>query len=127
MLKIIKRPGHYIFFFDGISKEPRDKIYTKNHSYKQHGDVCHGKHLKVLNSRIWKYKGTIYKLRVDNANESARVLFSKSIDGDLIVIHGFLKTTQKTPAKGARQANEIYQALEKYKTVIWNSSQYAAK
>jgi len=54
------------------------KIFNKFQSYTQYGDVYHGKHLKSLNSKIWKYKGTIYKLRIDNGNESARVLFSKS-------------------------------------------------
>ncbi len=114
-------------FLNRISEGLCVKIYNKFQSYVQHGDVYHGKHLKSLNSKIWKYKGTIYKLRVDNGKESARVLFSKSINGDLIIIHGFLKSTQKTPAKEARQAIQIYQVLESHETVIWDSSQCAAK
>ena len=69
-------------FFDGISEGLCTKIFNKFQSYVQYGDVYHGKHLKSLNSKIWKYKGTIYKLRIDNGNESARVLFSKSKEGD---------------------------------------------
>ena len=107
-------------FFDGISEGLHTKIFNKFQSYLQHGDVCYGKHLKTLNSRIWKYKGTIYKLRIDNGNESARVLFSKSKEGDLIIIHAFLKSTRKTPAKEARQAIAIYQMLDYLETVIWN-------
>ncbi len=114
-------------FLNRISEELCVKIHNKFQSYVQHGDVYHGKHLKALNSKIWKYKGTIYKLRVDNGKESARVLFSKSINGDLTIIHGFLKSTQKTPAKEARQASQIYQILESHETVIWDSSQCAAK
>ena len=76
--------------------------------------------LKTLNSKIWKYKGTIYKLRVDNGKESARVLFSKTKDGDLIMIHAFLKSTRKTPAKDARQAIAIYQMLDSLKTERWD-------
>jgi len=86
----------------------------------QHGDVYHGKQLKTLNSKIWKYKGTIYKLRIDNGKESARVLFSKSKDGNLKIIHAFLKSTRKTPVKDAQQAMKIYQMLECTETVIWN-------
>ena len=107
-------------FFDGISEGLCLKIYNKFQSYVQYGDVYHGKHLKSLNSRIWKYKGTIYKLRVDNGNESARVLFSKSKEGDLKIIHAFLKSTQKTPAKDAQQAIAIYQMLESLETVRWD-------
>ena len=107
-------------FFDGISEGLCIKIYSKFQSYVQHGSVYHGKHLKSLNSKIWKYKGTIYKLRVDNGKESARVLFAKSKDGDLIIIHAFLKSTRKTPAKEAQQAITIYQMLESLETVIWD-------
>jgi phage-related protein len=107
-------------FFDGISEALCIKIFNKFQSYVQHGDVYHGKHLKTLNSKIWKYKGTIYKLRVDNGNESARVLFSKSKDGDLIITHAFLKSTRKTPAKDAKQAIAIYQMPEPLETAIWD-------
>ena len=80
-------------FFEGISENLLLKIFNKFQSYVEHGDVYQCNSLKTLNSRIWKYKGTIYKLRVDNAKESARILFSKSKEGNLIIIHGFIKTT----------------------------------
>ncbi|MET0013631.1 MAG: type II toxin-antitoxin system RelE/ParE family toxin [Sedimenticola sp.] len=107
-------------FFDDISDGLITRIYNKFQSYAQHGDLYHCKHLKTLNARIWKYKGTIYKLRVDNGKESARVLFSKSKDGDLTIIHAFLKSTRKTPAKEAQQAIAIYQMLERLETTTWN-------
>ena len=107
-------------FFDGITEALCIKIYTKFQSYVQHGDVYHSKHLKTLNSKIWKYKGTIYKLRIDNGKESARVLFSKSKDGHLIIIHAFLKSTRKTPVKDAKQAIAIYQTLECLEKIIWD-------
>ena len=110
-------------FFDRISEGLYIKIYNKFQSFVQHGDVYHGKHLKTLNSKIWKYKGTIYKLRIDNGNESSRVLFYKSKDGALIIIHAFVKSTRKTPAKDAQQAIAIYQNLECLKTVIWDMQQ----
>lgn len=107
-------------FFDDISEELRIKIYNKFLSYVQYGNIYHGKHLKALNSKIWKYKGTIYKLRIDNGKESARVLFSKTNDGNLKIIHAFLKSTRKTPVKEAKQAIAIYQMLENLETVIWD-------
>ncbi|MCP3850829.1 MAG: hypothetical protein GY694_11425 [Gammaproteobacteria bacterium] len=106
-------------FFDDISKGLFDRIHNKFQSYVQHGNVYHCKSLKTLNSKIWKYKGTIYKLRVDNGKESARVLFSKKED-NLIIIHAFLKSTRKTPVKEAQQAISIYQKLESLETVAWD-------
>jgi len=108
-------------FFDGISEGLRIKIFNKFQSYVEHGNVYQCNSLKTLNSRIWKYKGTIYKLRVDNGKESARVLFSKSRSGDLIIIHAFIKSTRKTPKKDAHQAISIYQTLESLETVIWDN------
>lgn len=107
-------------FFDGITEGLCLKIYNKFQSFVEHGGVYHGKHLKTLNSKIWKYKGTIYKLRIDNGKESARVLFSKSEDEDLKIIHAFLKSTRKTPAREAHQAIAIYQILESLETVVWD-------
>ena len=107
-------------FFEGISDGLHIKIHNKFQTYVQHEGVYPSKSLKTLNSKIWKYKGSIYKLRVDSGNESARVLFAKSKDGNVIIIHAFLKSTRKTPAKDARQAIKIYQTLENLETVIWN-------
>lgn len=107
-------------FFDAISEELCIKTYNKFQSYVQYGDVYQSKSLKTLNSKIWKYKGTIYKLRIDKGNESTRVLFSKSKDGNLIIIHAFLKSTRKTPKKEAKQAILIYQTLQSLDTVKWD-------
>ena len=107
-------------FLNEISEDLYIKIYNKFQSYVQYEEVYYGKHLKTLNSKIWKYKGTIYKLRIDSGNESARVLFSKSKDGNLKIIHAFLKSTRKTPMKEARQAIAIYQMLACLENVIWD-------
>ena len=116
----ITRPLY--LFFDGVSEGLCIKMYNKFQSYVQYGSVYHGKHLKTLNSKIWKYKGTIYKLRIDNGNESARVLFSREKNGNLIIIHAFLKSTRKTPVKEAQQAMKIYQTLESLETIVWDSA-----
>jgi len=115
-----KKTRPLYLFLDGISEGLRIKIYDKFRSFVQYGDIYHNKQLKTLNSKIWKYKGTIYKLRIDNGKESARILFSKSKDGNLKIIHAFLKSTRKTPVKEARQAMAIYNMLEGLKTVIWD-------
>ncbi|MCK5896629.1 MAG: type II toxin-antitoxin system RelE/ParE family toxin [Cocleimonas sp.] len=108
-------------FFNRISEGLCLKIYTKFQSYVQYDDVYYGKQLKRLNSKIWKYKGTIYKLRVDHRNESARVLFSKSKEGDIKILHAFLKSTRKTPAKDAQHAIAMYQMLESLNTIKWDN------
>lgn len=107
-------------FMDDIPEGLCMKIYSKFQAYVQYGDIYHGNQLKALHSKIWKYKGTIYKLRVDHGEKSARVLFCKSKDGDLTIVHAFLKTTQKTPKKDAKQAIVIYETLDSLDTVVWD-------
>ncbi|MGF1736833.1 type II toxin-antitoxin system RelE/ParE family toxin [Photobacterium satsumensis] len=99
-------------FFDKTSEKLALNIYKKFKSYEVHGDIYHCNHLKVLNSKIWKYKGLIYKLRVDNGSESARVLFTKTKSGDVVILHAFFKTTRKTPKKEAKQAITVYQIFD---------------
>jgi phage-related protein len=48
------------------------------------------------------------------------VLFAKSKDGNLIIIHAFLKSTRKTPVKEAQQAMKMYRTLECLETIKWD-------
>lgn len=99
-----------------MSHELRISLFNKLNTYVEHSDIYSCKNLKVLKPKIWKYKGTIYKLRVDAGKESIRVLFVKSKEGDIVIIHVFVKTTRKTPQKEAYRAitvNNLLYKLEK--------------
>ena len=101
---------------NAMSHELRISLFNKLNTYVEHGDFYSCKNLKVLKPKIWKYKGTIYKLRVDAGKESIRVLFVKSKEGDIVIIHVFVKTTRKTPQKEAYRAivvNNLLYKLEK--------------
>ncbi|WP_256384352.1 type II toxin-antitoxin system RelE/ParE family toxin [Photobacterium toruni] len=108
-------------FFDEISEKLQLNIENKFKSYQTHNDIYHCKSLKLLNPKIWKYKGLIYKLRVDNGKESARVLFIKTKENDVVIIHAFLKSTQKTPKKEAKQAISVYQQLDDIDIEAWTN------
>lgn len=108
-------------FFDEISEKLQLNIINKFKSYQIHNNIYHCKSLKLLNPKIWKYKGLIYKLRVDNGKESARVLFIKTKGSDLVLIHAFLKSTQKTPKKEAKQAISVYQQFDDINIERWIS------
>ncbi|MCG3887259.1 type II toxin-antitoxin system RelE/ParE family toxin [Photobacterium leiognathi] len=106
-------------FLGSISDKLRLAIFNKFTSYQTHGDVYHCKHLKMLNARIWKYKGAIFKLRVDSGKESARVLFIKH-NNDLVILHAFLKSTRKTPKKDAHQAIAVLQQIDELNKLSWS-------
>lgn len=91
-------------FLNNISNKLAAAICKKFYAYAELNDIYICNSLKVLKPKIWGYKGTIYKLRVDCGKESARVLFVKTADNDIVLLHGFIKKTRKTPSKDAKIA-----------------------
>ena len=96
----------------GVSVKLAMNICKKLETYAKLNALYQSSSLKILNPKIWRYKGTIYKLRVDCGKESARVLFIKTEDNNLVLLHGFVKKTRKTPAKEAMVALRNYERLK---------------
>ncbi|MBU0673173.1 MAG: type II toxin-antitoxin system RelE/ParE family toxin [Proteobacteria bacterium] len=99
-------------FLNTVSDELAAAICKKIHGYAEHDDIYSGNSLKILKPKIWGYKGTIYKLRVDCGKESARVLFVKTPNNDIVLLHGFIKKTRKTPKKDATIAIRNFERLK---------------
>lgn len=99
-------------FLHTVSGKLAAAICKKLQAYVAMNDLYSCSSLKILNPKIWGYKGTIYKLRVDCGKESARVLFVKTSDNDLVLLHGFVKKTRKTPSKDAKIAMENFERLK---------------
>lgn len=93
-------------FLDSLSEKLASAICKKLHAYAEANQINNSNSLKILKPKIWGYKGTIYKLRVDCGKESVRVLFTNTQNNDLALLHGFIKKTRKTPKKDARIAIE---------------------
>ena len=91
-------------FLNNVSNELAAAICKKLHVYTEVNDIYISNRLKILKPKIWGYKGTIYKLRVDCGKESARVMFVKTPHNDIVLLHGFIKKTRKTPNKDAKIA-----------------------
>ena len=116
-------------FQQQISSKLAATITKKILAYKEINAISASGSLKILNPRIWGYKGTIYKLRVDCGKESARVLFVKTAANDIVLVHGFLKTTRKTPHRDAKIAMANFQRLKNNAAVrpmAWSASTLAA-
>ena len=96
--------SEFELFLNSISGKLAAAICKKLHAYVEVNAVHVSNSLKILKPKIWGYKGTIYKLRVDCGKESARVMFAKTPQNDIVLLHGFIKKTQKTPNKDARIA-----------------------
>ncbi|UJF16830.1 type II toxin-antitoxin system RelE/ParE family toxin [Vibrio sp. SS-MA-C1-2] len=99
----------------------RDKIVKKLQQCQEVDDKHHIRNLKVLKNRIWHYKGTIYKLRVDSVGISSRVLFCVKKER-LILLHAFTKTTAKTPSKEGKLAVRLFQLWQQDESCVENLS-----
>jgi len=97
-------PSEFETFLNGISEELAAAICKKLYAYSEANDIYSSNSLKILKPKIWGYKGTIYKLRVDCGSESARVMFTKTPHNDIALLHGFIKKSQKTPKRDAKIA-----------------------
>lgn len=96
--------SEFEIFLQTVSGKLAGAICKKIKAYVAVNDIYSCNSLKILNPKIWGYKGTIYKLRVDCGKESARVLFVKTPGNDIVLLHGFIKKTRKTPNKEAKIA-----------------------
>lgn len=99
-------------FLNSVSGKLAAAICKKLQAYNEVNAIHISNRLKILKPRIWGYKGTIYKLRVDCGKESARIMFIKTPDNDIVLLHGFIKKTQKTPKKEAKTAIDNLQRIE---------------
>jgi phage-related protein len=116
-MEILSIQGHnnlseFEVFLTNISDKLAVAICKKIQAYPELNDIYICNSLKILNPKIWGYKGTIYKLRVDCGKESARVLFVKTPENDIVLLHGFIKKTRKTPNKEAKIAMENLERLK---------------
>lgn len=99
-------------FLNQVSDKLAAALHKKFSAYAELNDIYACTSLKILNPKIWGYKGTIYKLRVDCGKESARILFTRTPDNDIVLLHGFIKKTRKTPHKDAHIAMHNLQRLK---------------
>lgn len=77
------------------------------------------KHDGVLDEPYTKHiKGKIRELRVDFASQRHRIFYFTFVGQTIILLHAFLKKTQKTPS------NEIKRAEERYINVLNNRRIY---
>jgi phage-related protein len=109
--------SEFELFLQKVSDKLAAAICKKFHAYAELNDLYQCNSLKVLNPKIWGYKGTIYKLRVDCGKESARVLFAKTTENDIVLLHGFIKKTRKTPHKDAKIAMANFERLKNHAAV----------
>ncbi len=87
----IKESGQcpFVKFWSEIGIKMKEKILREMELLLQYG-------MNFTQVHIKRFKDGIYKLRVNQGNDTARVFFI-IIDNTIFILQAFIKTTQKTP------------------------------
>lgn len=94
-----------------------DKLPIKHHAKALRDiDVLEKYGATLTEPNVKHVKGKLWELRVKSASDISRIFYFISVGKNIVLLHGFVKKTQKTPNKEIETANaylEDYQRRTK--------------
>ena len=93
-------------YIDNLGFKDRAKILKFIDFLRERGGVLDEPYSKHI-------RGKIRELRVDFQNRRHRVLYFTFVNKNIILLHAFLKKSQKTPELEIIKATKIYDAVQK--------------
>ena len=91
-------------YIDSLDEKDQDKIFKYLELLKLSGGVLDEPYTKHI-------RGKIRELRVDFWHNRHRIFFFTFVDKNIILLHAFLKTTEKTPEQEIIRAENRYAAI----------------
>ncbi len=99
--KDTKGKSSVLEYIGKLSEKDRAKIYK----YVEYLKINKG----VLDEPYTKHiKGKIRELRVDFGKNKHRIFYFTFVKKNIMFLHAFLKTTQKTPVREIKKAEDLY-------------------
>jgi phage-related protein len=87
-------------------KEFLDKLPEKHHAKALRDiDVLEKYGTALTEPHVKHIKGKLWELRIKSASDISRVFYFVHIGKNIVLLHGFVKKTQKTPNKEIETAN----------------------
>jgi len=99
---------------DGISpvQEFLNKLPEKHHAKALRDiDVLEKYGTALTEPHVKHIKGKLWELRIKSVSDISRIFYFVHVGNSIILLHGFVKKTQKTPNREIETANEY---LEDY-------------
>lgn len=87
-------------FIDGLDEKMKAKVFGRLELLEEHGALLGMPFARHLDDGI-------FELRTVQSNNITRILYFFVIGERVILTHGFVKKTQKTPAKEIERAKKI--------------------
>lgn len=79
-------------FLDQLVVKHRAKALRDIDVLEQHGTALTEPNVKHIKGKLWE-------LRIRSAKDISRVFYFVHVGTDIVLLHGFVKKTQKTPAR----------------------------
>ncbi len=87
-------------FIDGLSPKMKAKVFGRLELLEEHGPALGMPFSRHLDDGI-------FELRTVQGNDTTRILYFFVVGNEIVLTHGFVKKTQKTPAWEIERAKRI--------------------
>ena len=92
-------------FLDALPTKHQAKALRDIDILQKRGTTLTAPHVKHIQGKLWE-------LRIKSASDISRVFYFVPVGDDIVLLHGFVKKTQKTPNREITTANNY---LEDYR------------
>ena len=83
-----------------------DKLPVKHHAKALRDiDVLEKYGTTLVEPHVKHIKGKLWELRIKSASDISRIFYFVPVGMDIVLLHGFVKKTQKTPNREIETAN----------------------
>ena len=85
-------------FLDNLPIKHRAKAFRDIDLLEKYGTALTKPNVKHINGKLWE-------LRIKSASDISRIFYFIAVGKSIVLLHGFIKKTQKTPGKEIETAN----------------------
>ena len=86
-----------------------DKLPVKHHAKALRDiDVLEKYGTTLVEPHVKHLKGKLWELRIKSASDISRIFYFIPVGKDIVLLHGFVKKTQKTPNREIEIANTYF-------------------
>ncbi len=84
-------------FLDSLTRQQRTKAIHEIEILEQFGTALRMPHAKHIDGKLWE-------LRIKTGSDISRIFYFIHVGDNIVLLHGFIKKTQKTPPTEIRKA-----------------------
>lgn len=114
----MRKKLHAVFYASISGREPVKEFFKKELSFSEMEKIYTS--IRTI-ERAWPLgkplvdhiKGNLWEIRCNLNNRIVRVLFA-NIENEMVLLHGFIKKTQKTPQEEIKLAEKRIKEYEKH-------------